>query len=417
MHVHDTASIVDRVPGSSVGSPPGSPPDPVRGEVHVGLDVHAATVSVAVAGPGGGEAAFVGQFDHRPPAVRKLVSQLARRYPHTELVFWQEAGPCGFELHRVLEGLGCQSVVIAPSHTDLQPGRRIKTDRRDAEALARAGRAGMLTPVWVPEPRQEAIRSLCRCRHDAKRAQRAARQQLSAFLLRHGRHFSTDVGSGKPWTQKHRDWLQKQAFEQPADRVVFDDCLAAVDAAGCRIAGLDRALTEQVDGWELEPLVKAYMAMRGIDRLLATVLAAELGDLSRFARPRQLMAYLGLVPSEHSSGSKRRVGAITKTGNAYARRMLVEAAWSYRFPARVTPAIKRRVAAAPPTVGFIAWTAQKRLCGRYRHLTGPLNKRTQAACVGIAREMCGFLWAIAEEVRALADREGGLREGEASVSR
>ena len=383
-------------------------------EVHVGLDVHAATVSVAVALADGSPPVFHGKVDHRVAAIGRLVETLRERHRGSELVFWQEAGPCGFELHRRLEALGCQSWVIAPSKVTLQTGR-IKTDRRDAEELSRAGRGGILSAIWVPDSKQESIRGLCRCRTDAVRARRRARQQLSGFLLRHGRHYGSGEGEGEggaSWTGQHRRWLEKQSFTHAADQVVFEDYLSAVDAAGVRVAALTKELERQVSGWELEPLVRAYMAMRGVDRVVATTLAAELGDLSRFSSPRQLMAYLGLVPSEHSSGGTRKTGGITRAGNGHVRRMLVESAWTYRYPARLSETIRRRVEAAPAVAGPIAWKAQKRLCGRYRHLTTTLNKRTQVACAAVAREMCGFIWAIAEQVREMRSRvDGGVGPG------
>jgi transposase len=285
-------------------------------------------------------------------------------------------------------GHDCQ--VVAPSLIPKKAGERVKTDRRDALKLSRLLRAGELTAVWVPDAEQEAMRDLTRARDDMKGQERKARQQLNAFVLRHGHHWPR----GKTrWTQTHYHWLESIRFAQPYLQIVLQEYVDAVKAATRRVDDLTDQLLSALPSWSLAPVVDALVALRGIDKLAATVLLAELGDISRFASPKQLMAYLGLVPSEHSSGSRRRQGAITLSGNGHARRMLVECAWSYRFPARQTMHLKRKARAASAEAKAIAWRAQKRLCGRYRQLT-QAGKNVKVVCVAIARELIGFIWDI-----------------------
>jgi len=275
-----------------------------------------------------------------------------------------------------------------------KPGERIKTDRRDALKLSRLLRAGELTGIWVPDEEQEAMRDLTRARDDMKSQERKARQQLNAFVLRHGHHWP---GGKTRWTKTHFNWLESIRFEQPWLQIVLQEYIDAVKAATQRVADLTDQLLRALPVWSLAPVVDALVALRGIDTLAATVLLAELGDISRFDSPKQLMAYLGLVPREHSTGLRRRQGAITLTGNGHARRMLVECAWSYRFPARKTAHLRRKAARAPHRVQAIAWAAQKRLCGRYRRLC-QAGKPTPRVCTAIARELAGFIWAVACEV-------------------
>ena len=251
-------------------------------------------------------------------------------------------------------------------------------------------RAGELTAVWVPDAEQEAMRDLTRAREDMKGQERKARQQLNAFVLRHGHHWPSGK---KRWAQPHFNWLESIKFEQPWLQIVLQEYIDAVKAATQRVADLTDQLMQALPSWSLAPVVDALVALRGVDKLAAIVLLAELGDISRFESPKQLMAYLGLVPSEHSSGGRRRQGAITLTGNSHARRMLVECAWSYRFPARQTMHLKRKAQNASEEARQIAWRAQKRLCGRYRQLT-QAGKNTKLVCVAIARELVGFIWDI-----------------------
>jgi transposase len=296
-------------------------------------------------------------------AISKLVDKLGGS--STVLQFCYEAGPCGYGAYRQLTALGHECTVVAPSLIPRRPGERIKTDKRDALSLARLHRNDELTAVWVPDEEQEAMRDLERCREDFKHAERRVRQRLNSFMQRHSRIYS---GRSR-WTQAHFRWLETQRFDHPAQQIVFQEYVDAVQQAQTRVKGLDQELQCALEGWSLEPEARGLMALRGVADITAITTMAELGDITRFDSPRQLMAFVGLVPSEHSSGNHRRRGAITKAGNAHVRRVLAEAAWCYRFPARKTAALQRRAEKAPPSAQAIAWKAQKRLCGRYRHLT------------------------------------------------
>lgn len=357
----------------------------------VGLDVHKATIAVAVAEDGrAGEVRFLGEVPNDVTALDRLVAKL--QTGGRCLRFCYEAGPCGYGIHRHLSGRGHACDVVAPSQIPRKPGDRVKTDRRDAVMLASLHRAGQLTPVWVSDAGHEAIRDLVRARGAAVASGRAARQQLLGFLLRHGRRLD-----GKPWTRTHRAWLAGLRFEHSASQIVLQDLMDTVDAASERVARLTRQIEAQVAEWSLAPLVTALQAMRGVALIVAVTLVAELGDLRRFASPAQLMAFVGLVPSERSSGAKTRRGGITKTGNGQVRKMLTEAAWTYRRPARISEPKQRRVDAAPKGAREIAWKAQVRLCARYRRLA--VAKPLQVVVTAIAREMLGFVWAIAREVQ------------------
>jgi len=357
---------------------------------YIGLDVHKETIAVAVALPGRNEPEYRGEIANKPKVLEKWLDRLNEEFGGVLLLFCYEAGPCGYGLYRWLTEAGHDCQVVAPSLIPKKAGERIKTDRRDALKLARLLRSGELTAVWVPDTDQEAMRDLTRARDDMKSQERKARQQLNAFVLRHGHHWPR----GKTrWTAAHYNWLESIRFEQPWLQIVLQEYIDAVKAATQRVADLTDQLLRALPSWSLAPVVDALVALRGIDKLAATVLLAELGDISRFDSPRQLMAYLGLVPSEHSSGGRRRQGAITLTGNGHARRMLVESAWSYRFPARQTMHLKRKAVNASDEARVIAWRAQKRLCGRYRQLS-QAGKNIKLVCVAIARELVGFIWDI-----------------------
>jgi len=356
----------------------------------VGLDVHKETIAIALAQPGRGEPEYRGEIANRPKTVTKLIERLSEEAGGALIMFCYEAGPCGYGLYRQILAAGHQCLVVAPSLIPKKPGERIKTDRRDALKLARSLRAGDLTAVWVPDTEQEAMRDLTRARDDMKGQERKARQQLNAFVLRHGHSWP----KGKTrWGQPHYNWLEELKFEHPWQQVVLQEYIDAVKAATRRVADLTDQMMQALPRWSLAPVVDSLIALRGIDKIAAMVLLAELGDISRFESPRQLMAYLGLVPSEHSSGSRRRQGGITLAGNGHARRMLVESAWSYRFPARQTMHLKRKAVDASDEAKTIAWRAQKRLCGRYRTLT-EAGKNTKLVCVAIARELAGFIWDV-----------------------
>lgn len=365
---------------------------PVEAEygAYIGLDVHKDSIAVAVAAPGRDEPAYRGEIANEPRKLQKWLARLSAEFEGLLLLFCYEAGPCGYGLYRQLMAAGHDCQVVAPSLIPKKAGERVKTDRRDALKLARLLRSGDLTAVWVPDKDQEAMRDLTRARDDMKSQERKARQQLNAFVLRQGHHWPSGK---KRWTKTHFNWLESIVFEQPWLQIVLQEYVDAVKAATQRVDDLTDQLMRALSGWSLAPVVESLVALRGIDKLAATVLLAELGDISRFESPKQLMAYLGLVPSEHSTGSRRRQGGITLTGNGHARRMLVECAWSYRFPARQTMHLKRKAETASPEAKAIAWRAQKRLCGRYRQLT-QAGKNVKLVCVAIARELVGFIWDI-----------------------
>lgn len=356
---------------------------------YVGLDVHKATIAVAVADAAGGEVRYVGEIAHTPEAITKLLRQLKKGAGR---ISWcHEAGPCGYGLYRRLSAAGEHCQVVAPSLIPKKAGDRVKTDRRDALSLARLHRAGELTAVWVPDQAQEALRDLTRAREDMKHLQQQARQRLSAFLLRHDRRFT---GKCK-WTQMHFRWLEKVKFEQPVQQIVLQEYIDAVHDCGKRVRGLDEQLERVARESVFWPVIEALMALRGVNLLSATTIVAEIGELHRFASAPQLMAYLGLVPSEYSSGAKQSRGGITKTGNGHVRRLLIEAAWTYRHPARKSAPLQRRAERTSAAVQDIAWKAQKRLCQRYRHLTAR-GKQSVKVSTAVARELAGFIWAVGQ---------------------
>jgi transposase len=355
----------------------------------VGMDVHKATITVSVADAGGGEVRYLGEIANTADAIAKLVRQLRKGDGH--LSFCYEAGPCGYGIHRQLVELGWDCQVVAPSLIPRKAGDRIKTDRRDSVMLARLHRAGELTAVWVPDDSQEALRDLTRSREDIKNLLRQAKQQLLAFLLRYGKCYA-----GKSnWTQAHYRWLEEMKFAHPVQQIVFQEYVDTVKLLGKRTDALNKQLESAATESVFWPVIESLMALRGVDMLTATIIVAEIGDLKRFATAPQLMAYLGLVPSEHSSGASKSRGAITKTGNGHVRRVLVEAAWTYRHPARKTKHLERRAQRTSDAVQEIAWNAQKRLCGRYRSMEGKGKLKVQA-CTAVARELAGFIWAIGQ---------------------
>jgi transposase len=358
---------------------------------YVGMDVHKETIAVAIANEGRRDPVYYGEIPNSAEAIRKLVKKVAS---NGEVIsFCYEAGPCGYEVYRQLIDLGQKCDVVAPSLIPRKSGDRVKTDRRDANTLSRLHRAGELTAVWVPDKEQEAMRDLTRAREDMKAMEWHAKQRLGAFLLRHGKRYP---GRSK-WTQAYFRWLEGIKFEMPEQQVVFQEYVDTLKQMQGRVASLEEEMRHAVEGWSLAPVVTGLMALRGIDLIAAMTVIAELGDISRFDSPRQLMAHLGLVPSEYSSGSCRQRGGITKTGNGHARRVLIEASWCYRLPARKTAHLRRRAEKASETVQAIAWKAQKRLCKRYWYLINK-GKLPVEACTAVARELSGFIWAIACEV-------------------
>ncbi len=360
--------------------------------VFVGLDVHKETISVAyAAADSAAPPQFVGEIGTRQCDLDKLVRRLQSR--SAALVFAYEAGPSGYGLHRYLTSKGLDCRVVAPSLIPKRPGDRVKNDRRDAVELARLLRSGDLTSVYVPMVEDEAVRDLCRARDATRVTLKAAKLRLKSFLLRHGLH---DVGRAD-WNDAHRRYLAKVVCPTPAQQIVFQESLRAVDEQVARLERLEQELRDLAPRWRMFPVVEALQALRGVQWLVALTVVAELGDLTRFDNPRQLAAFVGLTPSEYSSGGSRRQGGITKTGNPRARRVLVEGAWAYRYPAKISAHIQRRIDKLPKVARDIGWKAQVRLCKRYRRLAAR-GKHVNIVTTAIARELLAFMWAIAKEV-------------------
>jgi transposase len=357
---------------------------------YVGMDAHAATTAIAVAEAGSAAPRFIGTAGARFAELTKVLGKLGK--PGALRVVY-EAGPCGFAMVRQLRQAGYHCEVVAPSKIPRKPGDRVKTDRRDALSLAGLARAAQLTFVTVPDERDEAMRDLSRARIDAVRARLKARQQLKALLLRHDRRYTGKTS----WTSAHERYLAKVSFAHRAQEIAFVEYRRGISEAQARVELLTQALSQELVSWRMRPLVQALMTLRGVDELSATSLVAELGEMKRFAHPRELMGYLGLVPSEYSSGQKRALGAITKTGNSHARRLLIEAAWNYRFPARISLPLQKRQEGQPAAIRDIAWRAQLRLTQRYRRLTAR-GLQHNKVCVAIARELAGFVWSIGQQV-------------------
>jgi len=360
----------------------------------VGLDVAKARHAVAVAADGRlGEVRYLGEIGTDPESVRRLATKLATR--HSRLHFCYEAGPTGYGLYRQLTELGHQCSVVAPSLIPRKPGDRIKTNRRDAQQLARMLRAGELTEVWVPDEAHEAIRDLVRTRDTAVNDLRHKRQAISSMMLRLGRVYP----GKKTWGRRHLYWLQGQRFEHPIHGLVLQELLLAVRHAEERLERVETAILEFLPTWSLAPVVAALQALRGIGLIGAVIIMAEIGDLHRFDNPRQLMGYLGLVPGERTTGDRVLRLGITKAGNSRVRRTLIEGAWNYRHLPRTGPAKLAVQANASPAVLDIAAKAQLRLCARYRALSGKGKKQT-VTVAALARELSGFVWAIGREVQA-----------------
>jgi len=369
-------------------------------EAFVAFDTSKLSNAVAIAEGGRtGEVRFLGEIETTEAAVVRLLKKLAGKYAQLTLCY--EAGPTGYGLYRLIKRLGHDCIVVAPSLIPKKAGDRVKTNRRDALDLARQLRAGELTAVWVPDARHEAMRDLTRARAAAVDDLKSKRQQVLSLLLRQGLHYP----GKRTWTKAHMNWLASQKLEHAEQRIAFEEMLLAVRQAAERIARLEAAIRAAVPDWSLSPVVTALMAMRGFDLVAASAFLAEVGDLTRFRSARELMGYLGLTPSEHSTGAKVKRGGITKAGNGRARRVLVECSWSYRHPPRVGKDKLAKVAAAPPAAQEIAWKAQSRLSGRYRALARR-GKRPTVVVTAIARELAGFIWAVN---RALASAPAGAR--------
>jgi transposase len=364
-------------------------------KMFLGLDVHAETIAVAVAEADGGEVRSLGIIPNRPGSVGKLIRKLGN--PEAIKACY-EAGPCGYDLYWQLVELGVGCEVVAPTLIPVKAGDRVKTDRRDARKLAQLFRSGELTAAWVPDKAHEALRDIVRAREAAKKDQLRARHRLQKFLLRKGLRPPEKL---RAWSDKYMQWVKGLTMPLPAEEAVRLDYVNEVDHAAARIERLERAINEAVDAAPkiIQAVVQALQAFRGLQRLGAATIAAEAGSLSRFERAKQLMGYGGIVSSEDSSGGRTRRGAITKTGNAHLRRIVVEAAWAYRHRPNLSKGLRARQKDLPPEICEIAWKAQHRLHKRYMTLLMK-GKTKQQVVVAVGRELLGFIWDVGRRVEA-----------------
>lgn len=359
---------------------------------YIGLDVHKNSIAIAVADYGReNEPRYWGEIENNLDQLTKVLKKLCRDGNKLSCVY--EAGPCGYGIYRHLISEGIDCSVVAPSKIPRKSGDRIKNDQRDALSLARLHRAGELTPVYVPDQKDEALRDLVRAREDAQKDLRKSKQRLNAFLLRHNIVFT----GRSMWSKAFFNWLSTISMEHPAQQFTLQEYINTVESCNLRIQRFTEQIRELSKQSHLYPLITALQAMRGISLIVAATMVSELGDLKRFESPSQLMSYLGLIPSEHSSGRKIKRGSITKTGNAHVRKVLIEGAQAYRLPARVSLAIRKRQENLSEKVCQIAWKAQVRLCKRYKQLVAR-GKNANIVKVAIAREMLAFSWAIAQEI-------------------
>ncbi|MDC3192407.1 IS110 family transposase [Pseudoalteromonas elyakovii] len=360
----------------------------------IGLDTHKEFNEVAyIEDHRGAQPVHFGRTPSSKIAVKKLVRHFESKYPDATLHFVYEAGPCGYWIYRLITSLGHCCYVVAPSLIPKKPGERVKTDKRDAMKLAKLLKTEDLTPIYVPEPEDEAVRDLSRAREVAMKDLKDAKYQLKALLLRNNINYAGTAN----WSLKHLRWLTELVLPHPAQQLVLQEFIQTISERMARLERLDNELTHHVHQWRYYPVVKAIQAMRGVRLLVAAGVIAELGDLSRFDHPRKLMSYLGLVPSEHSSGGKRHIGAITKCGNGRARRLLIEGAHTYRYAANISTDMQKRQEGLPKQIVDIAWKAQLRLCKRYKKLISK-GKHYNLVVTAIAREMIAYIWAIAKEV-------------------
>ena len=367
--------------------------------LYLGMDVHKDSSAVAyVAQEHHAEVVSLGHIGTRQCDIDPLIRKMPSNSQHLIVVY--EAGPCGYWRYRYLTQQGHVCGVVAPSLIPKTPGDRVKTNRRDAIKLARLMRSGDLTPVYVPTVDDEALRDLCRAREAALRDLKTATFRLKAFRLRHDIRYTGRA----TWGPAHLRWLSEVVCPTPAQQIVVQEYIRAVTEHTERLARLEQELTDQVQTWRLAPVGDALQALRGVQCPVAVTTVAALGDLTRFDHPRQLMNYRGLTPSEYSTGERRRQGGITKTGNSHARRALVEGAWAYRYPAKVSRPLQRRLEKVPKPIQEISWKTQIRLCKRYRQLSAR-GKNANQVVVAIARELSAFMWAMAQEVSLTPSRE------------
>ncbi|SER78748.1 Transposase [Nitrosomonas sp. Nm51] len=360
---------------------------------YIGLDVHKETIAIAIADPErAGEIRFWGNINNTPDSVRRTFTKLQNKYSSPLLCY--EAGPCGYQLYRQLTLMGLECQVVAPSRIPRSPTDRIKNDHRDAVALARLLRSGDLTTVWVPDETHEAMRDLVRARSASKKDTKIARQRIQSLLLRAGRIYDK-----KSWTKRHRIWLANQTFPNASQQIAFQHYIQALEQSQVRTEQLEQEIDRLLEDWSLKDLVIQLQALRGIATIIAVTVVAEIGDFSRFDHPKQMMAYLGLIPGEYSSGNTTRSKGITKVGNKEVRRLLYEAAWSYRNNAKVGSWMLAHTPSAVTQVSKdIAWKAQQRLCFRYRSLAAK-GKKSQVSITAVARELLGFMWDIVRAYR------------------
>lgn len=360
----------------------------------IGLDTHKEFVEVAyIEDQRGAKPVHLGRQPTSKVAIKKLARQFESKYPDATLHFVYEAGPCGYWIYRLLTSLGHCCYVVAPSLIPKKPGDKVKTDKRDAMNLAKLLKSEDLTPIYVPEPEDEAVRDISRAREVAMKDLKDAKYQLKAMLLRN--NITCKVKDN--WSAPHLRWLTELVLPHPAQQIVLQEAIQTITERMRRLERLVNELENHVKRWRYYPVVKAVQAMRGVRLLVATGIVAELGDLNRFDHPRKLMSYVGLVSSEHSSGGKRRQGVITKCGNGRARRLLIEGAHSYRYSANISTDLQKRQEGLPKEIVDIAWQAQLRLCRRYQRLIHK-GKHYNVVVTAIAREMIAYIWAISREV-------------------
>ncbi len=366
-----------------------------KGITYVGLDVHKSGINVAVILPGSKQVTEEWQLTNDSRARARMVRKL-KRIGGDEVSVCYEAGPCGYGLQRELRDAGLDCIVIAPSLIPAKPGERIKTDTRDARKLVELFKAGLLTEVHPPTPEEEAVRDLTRAREDAKRDLLSARHRLTKMLLRQGHVYR----EGCNWTQRHRAWIKRVRFELREQQVVLNNYILAVEQIEDRLKHLEEDLRTVAQSERYAEQVGWLCCLRGVDIVTAMTILSELHDISRFGSPRELMSYLGLTPSEHSSGGHTSRGSITKAGNSHVRRVLVEAAWNYRHRPAVSAHLARRRKGQPPEVIAIADRAQQRLHKRYWRMKEAHRKHHNVVTVAIARELTGFIWSILQHDKA-----------------